>query len=110
MLTLVTSETNFSDVVNRAVDVDVDSEYEELRLHLKNFKAKDKANFKTREMFPLVRDMWFYSENVTTGDVQLQFRGKGMLSRKYWSAEMNAVTMATYNLLRKKLGLDIGEV
>ena len=110
MLALVTSETNFSDVVNHTDDIDADWEYEELRLHLKNLKSKDKANFKAREMFPLVRDMWFYSENITTGDVQIQFRGKGMLSRKYWPAEMNSVTIVTYNLLRKKLGLDINEV
>ena len=90
--------------------VDVDSEYAELQLHLKNSKPKDKANFKAREMFPLVRDMWFYSENVVTEEFQLEFRGKGMLSRKHWPAEMNSVTMATYNQLRKKLGVDIDEV
>ena len=92
-------------------DVDADSvNFESLKDSLRTLKGKVKAKFKEREMFPLVRDMWFYSENQCTGDVQLQFRGKGMLSRTHWPTEMNTVTVTTYRELRHSLGLDIDEV
>ena len=108
MLSVVTSETTFTDVTSN--DTDLDWDVTELQSHLRKLKPRERAKFKEREMFPLVRDMWFYSGNHTTGSVQLQFRGKGMLSRSHWPAEMNTVTMVTYNLLRKKLGMDIEQV
>ena len=92
MLSIVTSETTFSDVGSNSTDFDCD--VSALRAHLQHLQPEVKKKFKQREMFPLVRDMWFYSENHTTGDVHLQFRGKGMLSRWYWPAEMNTVTIA----------------
>ena len=110
MLSLVTSQTQFLDVSGSG-DADTDSlHFELLKEELRSMKSKVKAKFKEREMFPLVRDMWFYSENQTTGDVQLQFRGKGMLSRTHWPAEMNTVTVVTYRQLRHSLGVGIDEV
>ena len=108
MLSIVTSDTTFSDGTSNRNDLDWD--VAALRSHLQNLQPNVKAKFKAREMFSLLSDMWFYSESRTTGKVQLQFRGKGMISRTYWPAEMNTVTIATYNLLRKKLGQDIGQV
>ena len=108
MLSIVTSDTTFSDGTFNRNDLDWD--VAALRSHLQNMQPNVKAKFKEREMFPLLSDMWFYSERRNTGTVQLQFRGKGMISRTYWPAEMNTVTIATYNLLRKKLGQDIGQV
>ena len=85
MFSLATSETRFSDVPSRHDDnVDIDpDQYEKVRVALREMESKIKSRFKERNMFPLVRDMWFYSENHNTGEVQLMFRGKGMLSRRH---------------------------
>ena len=110
MLSLITSQTQFLDVSSSG-GADIDSvEFEPLKETLRNLKGRFKTRFKESEMFPLVRDMWFYSENQNTGDVQLQFRGKGMLSRRHWPAEMNTVTIQTYKQLRQTLGVDIHDV
>ena len=86
------------------------NEFEPLRAALRNLKGGMKAKFKERNMFPLVYDMWFYSENISDGQVQLQFRGKGELSRRSWPAEVNTVTQTTYKSLRQQLGVAIDEV
>ena len=110
MLSVATSQTQFFDVSISGVDDEDFTTFESLKIALRNLKGKAKSNFKAREMFPLVRDLWFYSENHNTGDVQLQFRGKGMLSRRHWPAEMSCVTIQTYKQLRQSLGVDIHEV
>ena len=114
MLSLVTSQTQFMDVSDCSGDantpVDHSAECEPLKEALRAMKGKVKSKFKEREMFPLIRDMWFYSQNQTTGEVQLQFRGKVMLSHRHWPVEMSTVTVQTYKQLRQSLGVDIDEV
>ena len=84
MLSLVTSQTRFTDVSERSDNGDADSEMcDSVRLALRELKGRALSKFKERHMYPLVRDMWFYSENITTGNVQLQCRGKGILSRRH---------------------------
>ena len=85
-------------------------DFEPLRKVMRKLATKVKAKFKEREMFPLLRDMWFYSETQTAGVVPLLFRGKGMLSRRRWPVEMSTVSIQTYNNLRKKLDVDIHQV
>ena len=65
MLSLVTSQTQFLDMSRSGGgDVDADSvNFESLKDSLRAPKDKVKVKFKEHEMFPLVRDMWFYSEN-----------------------------------------------
>ena len=110
MLALATSETMFIDMpCSGTSDFDA-AEITPVQEALRALTGRARSKFKEREMFPLLQDMWFYAENHSTGVVKLQFRGKGMLSRRHWPAEMSTVSMQTFNLLRKQLGRGINEV
>ena len=73
MLSLAVSQTRFSDVPPQTHGVPEDhNEFELLRAALRNMTGRMKSNFKERHMFPLLSDMWFYSENISDEQVQLQ--------------------------------------